>query len=126
MTYFSPLWTAYLAQNILPHREIAPTVIQLDATARKVILEWYGRKEEVIITRNLVFKLLQILSSDLDRVFNKEELIAALYDDALFQLVTTLRKSLDVAVKKLCPDMTTSCIQNVWGIGYRLSIDLPT
>ena len=46
-------------------------------------------------------------------------------DDALFQLVTALRKSLDGPVKRLCPAMTSSCIQNVRGVGYRLVVDLP-
>ncbi len=46
-------------------------------------------------------------------------------EDALFQLVTALRKSLDPLVQRLCPAMTTSCIQNVRGVGYRLIVDLP-
>jgi DNA-binding response OmpR family regulator len=81
-----------------------------------------------------VFRLLELLLVDPGKIYDKDELIQALYqaekvqdiyDDALFQLITSLRKSLDPFVKQLCPAMTGSCIQNVRGVGYRLVVDLP-
>ena len=46
-------------------------------------------------------------------------------EDALFQLVTALRRVLDGLVKKkLNPDFRGSCLQNVRGVGYRLVLDV--
>jgi len=129
---FSPLWAAYLAQNIFPMWQSLPMEVRLDTSSRKVTLQWQGQSIEVLITRKLVFELLKFLASDPDRVFGSEELISLLYgeeaqetyDDSLFQLVAALRKLLEEPVKQLCPTMSTSCIQNIRGVGYRLLVDL--
>jgi hypothetical protein len=55
----------------------------------------------------------------------KDELVPAVFDDALFQLIAGLRKSLDPLVNQLCPKMTGSCLQNIRGVGYKLVVDLP-
>lgn len=131
---FSPLWQAYLSQDIWPHQKIGPMQIELDPTTRQVLLQWQGRAVETVIHRKLVFDCLNLLAADPGRIYSKDELINAIYnddkapevlDDALFQLVTTLRKLLDPLVEELCPAMTSSCIQNVRGVGYRLVVDLP-
>lgn len=132
---FSPLWKGYLQQHVWLRRPVKPMEIQLDPATRRVTLKWRGRTTETVITRKLVFELLQMLAAAPDHVFSKDELITVLYpedealetlDDALFQLVTALRKVLDDLVKRLCPAMTDSCIKNVRKVGYRLVIDLPT
>ena len=131
---FSPLWQTYLSQEIWPHQEIGPMQVELKPATRRVILQWQGRSAETVISRKLVFDFLDVLSTRPGNVYSKDELINALYkdekapevlDDALFQLVTTLRRFLDPLVKELCPGMTTSCIQNVRGVGYCLVVDLP-
>jgi hypothetical protein len=131
---FSPLWKAYLAQYIWPEQAVKPMQIEIDPRTQRVALHWQGKTIETVITRKLVFDLLQVLSTDPDRVYSKDELINKIYkgekaqevlEDALFQLVTALRKSLDTLVQCLCPTMTTSCVQNVRGVGYRLIVDLP-
>jgi DNA-binding response OmpR family regulator len=131
---FSPLWQAYLHQKIWPKQKILPMQVELDPSTRRVILQWQGRTMETVIRRKLVFDLLDVLSDEPGRVYSKDEIIKALYedeqapevmDDALFQLVTALRRVLDPLVSKLCPDMTSSCIQNVRGVGYCLIVDLP-
>jgi hypothetical protein len=132
---FSPLWQAYLSQAIWLYQEIGPMQVGLNPATRRVRLQWRGRSGETVISRKLVFDILDVLSTEPGNVYSKDELIDALYedekapevlDDALFQLVTALRKSLDPLVKDLCPGMTTSCIQNVRGVGYRLVVDLPS
>lgn len=131
---FSPLWETYLRQNILSQQALKPMKVELDATTRRVVLQWRGQTEETVINRDLVFRLLQVLSTDPEKIYSKDEIINMLYqgekvqdvyDDALFQLVTALRKSLDPLVTRLCPAMTKTCIQNVRGIGYRLMVNLP-
>lgn len=131
---FSPLWQAYLSQEIWPHQEIDPMQVKIEPATRQVVLQWQGRTVKTIINRKLVFDLLEILSTEPSHIYSKDELINALYhdekapevlDDALFQLVTALRKALNPLVKELCPNMTASCIQNVRGVGYRLIVDLP-
>jgi DNA-binding winged helix-turn-helix (wHTH) protein len=131
---FSPLWETYLRQSIWAYQEIKPMHIELDPATRGIVLRWRSRSEQTTITRDTVFRLLELLLDDPGKVYDKDELIQALYqaekvqdvyDDALFQLITSLRKSLDPFVKRLCPAMTGSCIQNVRGVGYRLVVDLP-
>lgn len=131
---FSPLWQAYLNQEIWPHQKIGPMQIKLDSATRQVILQWQGRAVETVIHRKLVFDCLNILAADPGSVYSKDELINAIYkdekapevlDDALFQLITTLRKSLDPMVKALCPAVKASCIHNIRGVGYSLVVDLP-
>ncbi|MCB0214464.1 MAG: winged helix-turn-helix transcriptional regulator, partial [Anaerolineae bacterium] len=131
---FSPLWQAYLRQEIWPHQEIGPIEVELDPSTRRITLQWQGRTAETAIRRKLVFDLLDILSTEPGQVYSKDALINAIYtdekapevlDDALFQLVTTLRKCLDPLVKELCPEIKTSCIQNVRGVGYSLVLNLP-
>jgi DNA-binding winged helix-turn-helix (wHTH) protein len=131
---FSPLWRMYLARHIWPEQVVKPMQVQMDAATRRVVLQWRGKTAETVITRKLVFDLLQVLSSDPNKIYSKDELISMIYEgekaqevleDALFQLITALRKSLDPLVKRLCPAMTTSCIQNVRGVGYTLIVDLP-
>lgn len=132
---FSPLWHTYLQRHIWFQQRPEPMQVEMDQATRRVTLRWQGQTAQTIITRKLVFDLLYTLSADSDKVFGKDELINTLYpeakapdvfDDALFQLVAALRKALDRLVKRLCPQMTTSCLQNVRGVGYRLIVDLPT
>jgi DNA-binding winged helix-turn-helix (wHTH) protein len=132
---FSPLWETYLKQNIWLYPEAQPLQIELEPTTRRVRLQWRGRKAETVISRPLVFDLLRVLAATPGQMVSKDDLINVLYpgekaldvmDDALFQLVTALRKSLDRPVKEVCPAMTRSCIENMRGIGYRLIVDLPT
>ncbi|MCB0171432.1 MAG: winged helix-turn-helix domain-containing protein [Anaerolineae bacterium] len=131
---FSPLWQLYLDQEIWPHQKIGPMQVDLDPVTRQVILQWQGRTVETVIHRKLIFDCLNILATDPGSIYSKDELINAIYndekapevlDDALFQLITTLRKLLDPLVKDLCPNLTSSCVQNVRGVGYRLVVDLP-
>lgn len=131
---FSPLWEVYLKQNTWLQQEVKPLQIELDPATRRVALQWRGKTAETVITRPLVFEFLRLLATAPGRIYSKDELISALYqddkapevmDDALFQLVTALRKSLDSLVQDLCPAMTASSIQNVRGVGYQLIVDLP-
>lgn len=129
---FSPLWQAYLSKFIWPQQWAKPIRIAANSTTRQVTLHWQGQTATVVIKRSLVFKLLQVFANAPGEVLHKNKLIEALYpdeegegisDDALFQLVTALRKLLDPLVKSLCPEMTTTCIENVRGVGYRLVLD---
>ena len=131
---FSPLWETYLRQNIWPHLEVQPMQVELNRTTRQVKLHWQGQTVKTIISRNLVFSLLEALSVAPGQLYSKDELINAIYkdelvsavfDDALFQLIAGLRKSLDPLVNQLCPEMTGSCLQNIRGVGYKLVVDLP-
>lgn len=131
---FSPLWETYLRQNILSQQALEPMKVGLDAATRRVVLQWRGQTEETIINRDLVFRLLQVLSTNPEKIYSKDEIINILYqdekaqdvyDDALFQLITALRKSLDPLVTRLCPAMTKTCIRNIRSIGYKLIVNLP-
>jgi len=131
---FSPLWAAYLREIVWPQEVVEPLQIELDSATRRVVLGWRGKQEEVTIRRRLVFDLLQVLAEEPGEVQRKDDLIQALYpgekaydtfDDALFQVVAALRRFIDDPVKRLCPDMSESIVQNVWGVGYCLVIDLP-
>ena len=96
-------------------------------------LTWRGRTATTTISRGLVFELLRVLANPPGQVWRKDDLINAIYpdekapevlEDALFQLVTALRRVLDGLVKKkLNPDFRGSCLQNVRGVGYRLILD---
>jgi len=125
---FSSLWQIYLRKAVWSRQGVEPMQIETNLATRRVTLCWQGQTASVMIKRSLVFKLLRVLASAPGEVFNKNTLIEALYpdeegegvsDDALFQLVTALRKLLDPLAKSLCPEMTT-CIENVRGVGYRL------
>ena len=131
---FSPLWETYLRQHIWPTEASAPLRIDLDEATRRVELTWGGQTVETIITRPLVFELLRVLANSPGQIFSKDALINALYqedktadvyDDALFQLVTALRKAIDPPVRQLCPAIEESCLQSFRGVGYRLRVDLP-
>ncbi len=132
---FSPLWAAYLKRHIWSQQDVKPMEIRLDPATRRVVLQWRDRTTETTITRALVYDFLQTLAEAPGQIYSKDDLINAIYhdekapevmDDALFQLVTALRKALDELVRQLCPAMTQSCVQNVRGVGYRLVVDLPT
>ncbi len=132
---FSPLWEAYLRRTVWPAERPAPLEIDLDVATRRVTLRWAGQVAETLVTRPLVFELLRVLAADPGSLHSKDALIAALYpeekaadvfDDALFQLITGLRKAIDPPVKQLCPALTDdSVVQSIRGVGYRLVVELP-
>lgn len=130
---FSPLWAAYLQQQVWPLETMPPLRIELEAASWRVTLRWAGQQAETRITRPLVFELLRTLAAQPDAILSKDDLITTLYgdsaadvfDDALFQLIAALRKAIDPLIKQLCPAMTESVIQSVRGVGYRLVVDLP-
>ncbi len=131
---FSPLWQVYLQQTIWSQQPVGPMEVRLEPTTRHAILHWRGQTERVEISRKLVFDLLQALAATPREVCSKDDLIKRLYgeensyemfEDPLFQLVTALRRMLDPAVRRLCPNLKGSCVQNVRGVGYLLQTDLP-
>ena len=131
---FSPIWQAYLQDLAWPKQGSTEIEVDIDSSARRVTLRWRGKNVSATITRDLVFSLLQTLSSRPGEIFTKDELLQKTYpyersfdvmDDALFQLVTALRKIMDDLVTQLNSNVTESCVQNVRGVGYRLVLDLP-
>lgn len=132
--FFSPLWEAYLRQTVWQPQEAGSLQIELEPEDRRVRLHWLGRTAETVITRPLVFNLMQVLAATPGQTVSKDTLINSLYpeekapevmDDALFQLVTALRRSLIALLKKLSPTISHNFIENVRGLGYRLVVDLP-
>jgi len=131
---FSPLWGRYLQTHIWAQAPPPPLHLQLEPDRRRVSLTWRGRTATTTISRGLVFELLRVLANPPGQVWRKDDLINAIYpdekapevmEDALFQLVTALRRVLDGLVKKkLNPDFRGSCVQNVRGVGYRLVFDV--
>ncbi|MEM7029173.1 MAG: AAA family ATPase [Chloroflexota bacterium] len=131
---FSALWRDFLQNHIKPREPNRPMRVQANPISHEVDLYWRGRSETVILQRKLVFNLFNILADDLGEVVTKDDLIRKLYpnedpehitDDAVFQLIAALRGEVDIPIKRLCPNLTESFIQNVRGIGYRLLVDLP-
>ncbi|MEM7029172.1 MAG: winged helix-turn-helix domain-containing protein [Chloroflexota bacterium] len=131
---FSDLWATYLKAYIIPQEPNRPLQIRILDASREIVLYWRGRSETVALNRRLVFRLFNILAEDAGEVVDKETLIRHLYpldepehitDDSIFQLITALRNEIDIPVKRLCPTLSESFVQNVRGAGYRLLVDLP-
>ena len=108
--------------------------IVVDPATQTVQVQWWGQTTSLTISRKLVFDLAQTLAARPGEFYRKDDLINALYgaeegqeiyEDSLFQLITSLRRVLDPVVQTLAPAMTESCIQNVRGVGYRLLDALP-